>query len=105
MACGRPVVATKVGDVARMVPAFAGVLLDDPEDAAALADSMAAALARDWDAQQIRDHVSTKSWDDVAQRVAAQWLLAVKTFAAEAADGSEASTETLVTAVVRSPEA
>jgi teichuronic acid biosynthesis glycosyltransferase TuaC len=105
MACGRPVVATKVGDVERMVPAFAGILVDDPEDGVALADSMAAALTRDWDARRIRDHVATQSWDVVAERVAAQWLLAVKTFRAEAADGSSARTEDLVTASVRSPEA
>ncbi len=104
MACGRPVVATKVGDVERMVPAFAGILLDDPDDIVALADSMAAALSRDWDAQRIRDHVSAQSWDDVAQKVAAQWLLAVKTFGAEASDHSAASTEDRVTAGVRRPE-
>jgi glycosyltransferase involved in cell wall biosynthesis len=104
MACGRPAVATKVGDIERMAPPFAGILLDDPEDAAALADSMAAALTRDWDAQRIRDHVATQSWDDVAQRVAAQWLLAVKTFTAEAADGFAASPESLGAAVVRSRE-
>ncbi len=87
MACGRPVVATKVGDVERMVPAFSGILLDDPEDAGALAESLVAALTRGWDARRIRDHVSAQSWDDVAQRVAAQWLLAVETFRAEQADG------------------
>jgi teichuronic acid biosynthesis glycosyltransferase TuaC len=104
MACGRPVVATKVGDVERMVPAFAGILLDDPEDGAALAESMVAALTRDWDTRRIRDHVATQSWDDVARRVAAQWLLAVETFRAAKADGS-GSTADLVTAVVRNPEA
>jgi len=105
MACGRPVVATKVGDVERMVPAFAGILVDDPEDGAALAESMAAALTRDWDARRIRDHLSTRSWDDVARRVAAQWLLAVNSFTAAEADVSAGSTDDLVASVVRSPEA
>lgn len=83
LACGRPVVATKVGDIERMVPDFAGVLFDDPEDAALLAQCLTTALARDWDHRKIRDHVSARSWQDVAQRVAAQWRLAIGTTAAE----------------------
>ena len=85
MACGRPVVATKVGDVERMVPSFAGILIDDPEDTTALAEGMLAALTRDWDSRRIRDHVLRQSWDAVAQRVAAQWRLAVTGPAAPAA--------------------
>jgi hypothetical protein len=88
-----------------MVPAFAGVLFNDPEDEVALAECMVAALACDWETERIRDHVSPQSWDDVARRVAAQWLLAIKAFGAEEADGSAASPEDLVTAVVRSPKA
>ncbi|HTT78075.1 MAG TPA: glycosyltransferase [Stellaceae bacterium] len=77
MACGRPLVATKVGDIERMVPSFAGVLFDDPEDEAALADCVVAALGRKWDDTRIRNHVAARSWDDVAEAVAAQWQLAV----------------------------
>jgi teichuronic acid biosynthesis glycosyltransferase TuaC len=102
MACGRPVVATKVGDIERMVPSFAGILLDDPEDAVALAASLAAALTRDWDTQCIHDHVATQSWTEVAQLVAAQWRLAVDAFRTEPAGGSAVGAEELVTAVVRS---
>jgi teichuronic acid biosynthesis glycosyltransferase TuaC len=105
MACGRPVVATKVGDVERMVPPFAGILVDDPEDGVALAESMVAALTRDWDPRRIRAHVSTQSWDEVAQKVIAQWMLAIEAFRAVAAGGSAAPAEDLVTAVARSPEA
>jgi glycosyltransferase involved in cell wall biosynthesis len=77
MACGRPVVATRVGDIERMVPPFAGVLFDDPEDDATLAECVVAALTRKWDAGRIREHVVARSWDAVARRVAAQWALAV----------------------------
>jgi teichuronic acid biosynthesis glycosyltransferase TuaC len=77
MACGRPVVATKVGDIARMVPGFAGVLFDDPEDDAALAECVVAAFGRSWDETRIRDHVAARSWDAVAEAVMAQWRLAV----------------------------
>jgi teichuronic acid biosynthesis glycosyltransferase TuaC len=81
MACGRPVVATKVGDIERMVPAFAGVLVDDPEDDVALGDAMFAGLRQDWDAAKIRDHVTVQSWNDVARRVSVQWHLAVESAA------------------------
>ena len=105
MACGRPVIATKVGDVEHMVPSFAGILLDDPENAEALAASLTAALTRDWDTQRIHDHVATRSWGEVAQRVAVQWCLAVDAFRAEPAGGSATVAKDLVTAVVRSPKA
>lgn len=82
MACGRPIVATRVGDIDRMVPPFAGVLLDNPEDSTGLADAIAAALARDWDPERIRAHVAARSWDDVAQRVTVQWRLALASFSA-----------------------
>jgi glycosyltransferase involved in cell wall biosynthesis len=77
MACGRPVVATRVGHVDAMVPSFAGVLFGASESDDALAQALLAALARSWDAQRIRDHASALSWESVAQRVAAQWRLAV----------------------------
>ena len=96
MACGRPVVATKVGDVARMVPPLAGVLLDDPEDLHGLAEGLVAALNREWDTKQIRDHVARRSWDDVARRVADRWLAAVTAFAdrrSGSRDRAEASAE------------
>ncbi len=104
MACGRPVIATKVGHVERMVPDFAGILLDDPEDSLALADAALVALARRWDAQRIRKHVAAQSWDDVARRVAAQWQLAKQAFDATTAGKPNASPASPLTAL-RSPEA
>lgn len=95
MACGRPVVATKVGDVERMVPPFSGILLDDPDDTVKLADSLVAALARDWDACKIHDYASTQSWADVARQVAAQWLLAIEAFRVENVAGSAAFADDL----------
>jgi glycosyltransferase involved in cell wall biosynthesis len=105
MSCGRPVVATTAGDIARMVPPFAGILFEDPEDDAALAQSMVAALTRDWDADQIRNHVATRSWDDVARRVVPQWRLAVDAFKARNAQSAPPSTGDLVTAVIKGREA
>lgn len=83
MACGRPVVATRVGDVERMVPPFAGLLLDDPEDDGALAEAVLAALRREWDCGKISEFAATRSWKVVAGEVQRQWEVAVDLFASE----------------------
>lgn len=77
MACGRPIVATRVGETARMVPDFAGVLIDDPDDDAALAEAVSLALARTWIHEDIRAHVLMRSWNEVAREVLAEWQRAV----------------------------
>ena len=105
MACGRPVIATKVGDIERMVPDFAGILFNDPEDRPALAESMVSALSRNWDAQRIHDHVARRSWDDVAQRVIARWLLAVENFDAEKEGRPSASAKDFLAATAQSRKA
>ena len=93
MACGRPVVASKVGDIERMVPTFAGVLFDDPEDDEKLAECLSSALAREWDPQQIRDHVAHRSWDYVAEQVFVQWSSARDSFTTEEIRPARASFE------------
>jgi teichuronic acid biosynthesis glycosyltransferase TuaC len=73
LACGRPVVATRVGDVERMVPPRAGVLIDLPVTAERLADAISDALGRRWIASEIRASVSDRTWHAVAARVLVQW--------------------------------
>jgi glycosyltransferase involved in cell wall biosynthesis len=77
LACGRPVVATRVGHVDRMVPSFAGVLFTDPEDRAALFEALSEALAREWDEARIRDHASQHTWEGVARSVVIEWRRAL----------------------------
>lgn len=77
MACGRPVVATKVGDVERMVPPHAGILLDDPASDVQLAAAVLAALDRPWDPEKISAAGAARSWHAVAREVAVRWHLAV----------------------------
>jgi teichuronic acid biosynthesis glycosyltransferase TuaC len=91
MACGRPVVATKVGDIERMVPSFAGFLFDDPLDDLAIAECVKMALSCEWDVERIRQHVLARSWDDVAQRVIGEWRLAVEAFGRRASGGMVSS--------------
>jgi teichuronic acid biosynthesis glycosyltransferase TuaC len=69
LACGRPVVATPVGDVPRVLTADAGRLVP-PRDPAALAHAIADVLARRWDAATIRAHVSDMTWERSAETTA-----------------------------------
>jgi glycosyltransferase involved in cell wall biosynthesis len=85
LACGLPVVATRVGDIPRMVPPFAGLLFDDPDDAASLERCLRSALDRTWDRDAIRTHAAQHSWQSVAQRVLWNWRQAVSDEATEIA--------------------
>lgn len=78
LACGRPVVATRVGEVERMVPPFAGILFDQADDAAALRRCLVEALRRDWDRGRIRAHAERHTWGEVAVRVVTQWRFAAE---------------------------
>ena len=77
LACGRPVVATKVGEIERMVPPFGGILFDHADDGEALLQCLVDALHRDWDQEQIRAYAERHTWDRVASRLLRQWHMAV----------------------------
>jgi glycosyltransferase involved in cell wall biosynthesis len=77
LACGRPVVATRVGDVGRVVPPSAGVLLALPVTPARLADAINEAFDRQWIESEIRAVAETRSWHSVAAKVLAEWERAV----------------------------
>jgi teichuronic acid biosynthesis glycosyltransferase TuaC len=75
-ACGRPVVATRVGEVDRMVPEYAGVLCDQGEDGE-LRRCLAEALRRTWDSDRIRGNAARHTWDEAAARLVHEWQAAV----------------------------
>ena len=67
MACGTPIVATRVGGIPEVVPEFAGLLIP-LHDRQALASALIEACARDWDHARIATHASGFRWEDnVAQ--------------------------------------
>ena len=63
MACGTPVVATRVGGIPEVVPESAGILV--PAKAVdALAQALVEALGRSWDRSRIAEHARGFRWDD-----------------------------------------
>jgi len=64
LACGRPLVATKVGGIPELVNEASGLLIP-PRDARQLRGALDAALAKQWDSAAIAS-ASTRSWDSVA---------------------------------------
>jgi glycosyltransferase involved in cell wall biosynthesis len=76
LACGLPVVATKVGEIPRMVPAGAGHLIDDADDLPALRAALAEGLAGGHDRAAIRAWAERHGWEGVAARVLEEWTAA-----------------------------
>jgi len=69
LSCGRPVVATEVGDIPELVDRSCGLLVPSG-NAAALTDALDAALNSVWDAEAIARRFR-RSWQQVAQEVLA----------------------------------
>jgi teichuronic acid biosynthesis glycosyltransferase TuaC len=77
LACGVPVVVSRVGEVERMVPSFAGIIYDDPCDLDALEQSLGKALSADWDHAKIRQYAEQHTWEGVAEQVVQEWKAVV----------------------------
>jgi glycosyltransferase involved in cell wall biosynthesis len=68
MACGIPVVATRVGGIPEVVPEYAGLLVP-PQEPAALSAALVEAVGREWDSGRIAAHASDFRWDDNVARL------------------------------------
>jgi glycosyltransferase involved in cell wall biosynthesis len=66
LACGRPVVASRVGGVPEIVREGVNGLLVMPSDSEALRDALKRGLEEEWDREVIRDSVSRFDWDTSA---------------------------------------
>jgi len=66
LACGTPVVASKVGAVPDLLDDACGLMVP-PRDAPALARALREALDRSWDREEIRARVADRSWTKNAE--------------------------------------
>lgn len=69
MACGTPVVASKVGGVPDLVDSAEVGILTPPANPAALAEAIKCGLAHRWDRQTIAQRVRNRSWDKPAEEI------------------------------------
>ena len=68
MACGTPVVATRVGGIPEVVPEHAGLLVP-VRHRAALEQALVQACGTRWDTRRIAAHASRFRWDENIQRL------------------------------------
>jgi len=71
LACGTPVVATRVGAVPDLVTPGENGIIVPPRDASALGDAMREALHASWSREAIRASVQGNTWSEVAEQVLA----------------------------------
>jgi glycosyltransferase involved in cell wall biosynthesis len=67
LACGRPVVGTRVGGVPEIITSENLGFVTDPEDPESLAAGIRAALEREWDEETLRSAATSRTWDNVAK--------------------------------------
>lgn len=70
MACGTPVVASRVGGIPEVLPEFAGVMVP-AKDPPALAEALFTALHSTWDRPRITGHAAGFDWDTNVARLRA----------------------------------
>jgi glycosyltransferase involved in cell wall biosynthesis len=68
MACGTPVVATRVGGIPEVVPDYAGILVPARQQAA-LSEALIEAAVRRWDTARIVAHAAGFQWADNVARL------------------------------------
>ncbi len=69
MACGKPVVATKVGGNGEVIKSRDYGILVDPGNQEQLKDAMIQALEMEWDHRKIVEYAFQNTWEKVAQKV------------------------------------
>jgi len=69
LACGRPVVATKVGGIPEVVTSDRYGFLVQPGDISQLSDAIVRALQKDWQESEIAKYGTKFSWEVVAQKL------------------------------------
>ncbi len=78
LACGTPVVATRIGGVPELVPSPEYGIIVEPGDQQGLEAALEAALSREWNREAIARWGQSRSWDNVAREVVAFLEQAIK---------------------------
>ena len=83
MACGRPVVATRVGAIPDLVvsPALGTLVERSPE---AFESAIRDTLVRQWNHEEIAVHARSHSWENVSKQVIDVYSRAIAQFHAKA---------------------
>lgn len=68
LACGTPVIASRVGGIPEILVSTAFGIMVPPRDCEALAQAMLEALARQWDKKKLVDYARANTWAERAQR-------------------------------------
>jgi len=69
MACGKPVVATRVGGVPEVITSEDHGLLVEPADPSDLAEKILVALDREWDREKILAYAERYTWESIAEEI------------------------------------
>lgn len=69
LACGKPVIGTKVGGVREALSNPDVGILVDPKDPAALADAILIALKKKWQTEVIIDYARQYSWSNIVKQI------------------------------------
>lgn len=77
LACGRPVVASNVGEIPHLVTEEGGVVYGRPNDKKALLDGLRRVLSRDWDPAAVRATVTQRTWQRTGNEVLEIWSRAL----------------------------
>ena len=69
MACGKPVIGTKVGGVPEAITHEGLGILVNPKDPEALASAILEALEKKWKPETILEHAKKYSWSNLTKQI------------------------------------
>jgi teichuronic acid biosynthesis glycosyltransferase TuaC len=69
LACGRPMIASRVGGIPELITGDDYGLLVPPADPEALAEVLLSGFRKEWDAERIRSHGQKHTWEHVADQL------------------------------------
>ena len=95
LACGRPVVASRVGAVPELIDERCGAIVS-PQEPGQLAGALRAVLSRDWNAAALRERVMPLSWTENARVLAGELERAIRERESEHERGGEQEHEDFV---------